>query len=418
MWGLAALFYAYGFFQRVAPSVIVDDLMRDLALSGALLGTLSAAYFYAYAGLQIPIGLLLDRFGPRIVLTVGAALATLGGVLFAQAASLEAAVAARALIGAGVGVGYISALTLAGNWFTPQRFGLVAGLTLTAGTLGAVLGQLPLALMVAAFGWRACLLVIALAGGVLTAALLAFVRDRPARAAASSATGGRRLLAPLLALAGRGEIWAYFLMCGLIGAPILAFAGLWGVPYFVHVHELTRPQASLATSAMLLAWSAGGPVFGWLAGRVERPTSVIVAAAVVALVVWAGLAAIDGLPLPVVTPAVVLAGFSGGSMIAVFALTRSRFAGEVAGTALGLVNTGVLLAGAALQTLVGWLLDLGWRGDLVEGARLYPPEAYRWGFVAFAAAASIVALVALGLATIEARRRSDPRSLIPRGHNR
>jgi MFS family permease len=85
VWGLGAAFYAYGFFQRVAPAVMVDDLMRDFALGAVLLGSLSAAYFYAYAAVQIPVGILLDRFGPRPLLLGATLLAAAGSVLFALA---------------------------------------------------------------------------------------------------------------------------------------------------------------------------------------------------------------------------------------------------------------------------------------------------------------------------------------------
>ena len=101
-WSLGALLFCYGFFQRVAPSVMIDPLMRDLAVGGAVLGNLSAFYFYAYAGLQIPVGLMVDRWGPRRLLTAGALLCGLGSLLFAQAEGLPLAYAGRLLIGAGV----------------------------------------------------------------------------------------------------------------------------------------------------------------------------------------------------------------------------------------------------------------------------------------------------------------------------
>ena len=163
VWSVAAGCYAYGFFQRVAPSVIVDDLMTAFALDATLLGTLSAAYFYTYAALQIPLGVLIDRFGPRRLLLLGAILAALGGTLFALAGGLATALLARGLIGAGVGVAYIATLKLVGAWFPLHRFGLLAGLTLAAGTLGAIGAQLPLALAVGTFGWRPVLLVVGIA---------------------------------------------------------------------------------------------------------------------------------------------------------------------------------------------------------------------------------------------------------------
>ena len=127
-WGLGAALFCYGFFQRVAPSVMIDPLMRDLAVGGAVLGNLSAFYFYAYAGLQIPVGLMVDRWGPRRLLTGGALLCGLGSLLFALAEGLPLAYAGRLLIGAGAGFGFVATLKLATAWFPPERFAQVSGL--------------------------------------------------------------------------------------------------------------------------------------------------------------------------------------------------------------------------------------------------------------------------------------------------
>ena len=204
IWAIAAGFYSYGFFHRVAPSVIVDELMRSFALDATLLGTLSAAYFYTYAALQVPLGVLLDRFGPRRILMVGALAAAGGGTLFAMADSIGMAILARALIGAGVAVGYIGTLKLVSAWFPLQRFGLLAGLTLAFGTIGAIGAQLPLALLVDAFGWRASLLGVGIFGLVLVALIWALVSDAPSTAARTSGhreqdrrTGAKRAARPL-----------------------------------------------------------------------------------------------------------------------------------------------------------------------------------------------------------------------------
>ena len=150
IWLMAALFYCYGFFQRVAPSVMVSELMRDFAVGGAVMGTLSAFYFYAYAGLQVPIGVMIDRFGPKRMLIAAGVLCAAGSVSFALAPGIGPAYVGRALIGAGAGCTWVSALKLAGNWFPAARFGMLTGMTLAFGMAGAVGGQAPLALAVEA----------------------------------------------------------------------------------------------------------------------------------------------------------------------------------------------------------------------------------------------------------------------------
>ncbi|MCW9045636.1 MAG: MFS transporter, partial [Alphaproteobacteria bacterium] len=135
-WVLAASFYCYGFFHRVAPSVMVKELMADFAVSAAILGNLSAFYFYAYAGLQLPVGMLTDKFGARRVLAIAAVLCGVGSYLFATAETLPVAYLGRLLIGAGAGFSWVGALKVIAEWFPPHRFAMVSGMTLMLGMVG------------------------------------------------------------------------------------------------------------------------------------------------------------------------------------------------------------------------------------------------------------------------------------------
>jgi MFS family permease len=357
-----------------------------------MLGGLSAAYFYAYAAVQIPVGVLLDRLGPRYLLAAAASLAALGGFVFASAATPGTALAGRALVGFGAGFGYISALKIASSWLPPARFGLVAGLTLAAGTLGAVGAQVPLAILVAGLGWRPTMLLVAAVGLGLALLMLLLVRDSPD---AVPARGGLGLLAGLRSVVARRETWLLALTTGLLGAPILAFAGLWGVPYLVQVKGLSRTEAGLVTSAVLAAWAVGGPCCGWLSDRLGRRRPVLVGGAALMGLLWLPILLRPGLPVLAQAGCLVGIGLAGGAMIVAFAAARDRFGHAHAGSALGVVNTSVLLFGAAMQTLVGRVLDLGWQGQLAAGARVYGPTAYQLAFLVFPLAAAVAGVAAL-----------------------
>ena len=179
VWGLGAALYFIGFFQRVTPAVITRELMTEFAIGAAALGNLSAFYVYSYVGMQIPTGLLVDRWGPRRVLTMGAGVAALGTAVFALSTSYAGAGVGRLLIGASVGVAFVAMLKLAAHWFAPTRFAMVSGLALLTGMLGAVGAGAPLRLAADAFGWRPVML-----GGCALTALLCLliwwlVRDDP-----------------------------------------------------------------------------------------------------------------------------------------------------------------------------------------------------------------------------------------------
>ena len=173
IWGLGAMLYLIGFYQRVAPAVITDQLMRDFAIGGAALGNLSAFYFYSYVAMQIPTGVIADHWGPRRLLTAGAAVAAIGSAVFALAPDIFWANAGRLLIGASVAVAFVSMLKLANHWFSPQHYALAAGMALLTGVSGGALAGVPLRYLVEAFGWRGVMGVTA----ALTA-LLALARRR------------------------------------------------------------------------------------------------------------------------------------------------------------------------------------------------------------------------------------------------
>ena len=154
VWGLGALLYLIGFYQRVAPAVITDRLMNDFSIGAAALGNLSAFYFYSYVAMQIPTGIIVDRWGPRRLLTVGAGVAAVGTALFAWSPDLWWASAGRLLIGASVAVAFVSMLKLATRWFAPRQFALASGLALLFGVVGGVIAGVPLRMLVEAFGWR------------------------------------------------------------------------------------------------------------------------------------------------------------------------------------------------------------------------------------------------------------------------
>jgi predicted MFS family arabinose efflux permease len=153
VWSFGALFYLLGFFHRVAPAVITNDLMGEFQISAAALGNLSAFYFYSYVAMQIPTGILADLWGPRRLLTLGALVATIGAVMFGLAPDFTWASIGRLLIGGSVAVAFVGLLKLAASWFAPNRFALVSGLALFCGVVGAVFAGTPLRMLVDIFGW-------------------------------------------------------------------------------------------------------------------------------------------------------------------------------------------------------------------------------------------------------------------------
>jgi MFS family permease len=381
-WGLGALLFSYAFFQRVAPSVMIDSLMRDLAVGGALLGNLSAFYFYAYASLQIPVGLMIDRWGPRRMLSISAAFCAVGSIVFANAETLNVAYLGRLMIGAGAAFGFVGSLKLATTWFPPQRFAQLTGMTMMAGMIGGIGGQAPLAALVEATDWRTALTGAAGAGALIAAAIWFIVRDRPAGGhdeAPASNQGATRQAGMMLGLRRvlrTPQNWLIALACAAMTAPMLSFAGLWGVAWLMQTRGLDRPEAAATTSLLLIGWAIGSPVAGWLSDRLGRRKPILQASMAIGLTALSAIIYLPGLSLPVLSALFVLSGMCFGAMAVGFAMARAANSTEVTGAAYGFVNMAVTGTGAIFQPLIGWLLDLGWQGEMLAGARVYSLEIY------------------------------------------
>jgi len=247
--GLGAVYFGYGYAIRVSPSAMLDELMRDLSVSAAVLGTLAGIYFYVYAAMQLPLGLTIDRLGPRRVLTFAALLCAAGVALFAAADGVAVAYLARGLIGAGAAAAFASGVKLTSLWLPPWRFALAVGLINLVGMVGGTLGQAPLAVAVDAIGWRSVMGWLALGGVALSAAMWATRFAGPPPLAQPVRVGGRAVLRTVLA---RRASWAAAMFLSVSVAPVHAFSTLWGAPWGVAVYGVERPAAVALASASLL----------------------------------------------------------------------------------------------------------------------------------------------------------------------
>jgi len=391
-WLTGAIFFLYAWVLRVAPSVMIEELMRDFAVGAAAIGNLSAFYFYGYAGFQIPIGMMIDRFGPRRLMTIAAIACGAGCVVSAVGMSLGAVSAGRFLIGATAAFSLVGAMAVAGQWFPPNRFAVLSGWAMLFGMSGGVLGQAPLRILVDDIGWRQTYMVLAVGGVAIALAAWLTVRDR-----ARGSGGLRQVLGGLKEVTSNRQTWIIAIAGLGTTGPLLGFAGLWGVPYLSVAHGLERTTAATITSMLFLGWGIGAPILGWLSDRigVRRPVfagGLAIALATLALLVYAP-------PLPpwALVLLCMVCGFGGSGQIVGFAAAREANPARFSGTTIGFVNGVVTAAGALYQPLLGWLLDLAWSGEMRGGVRYYDVAAFRLAFLAVLGGTAFGLLCALSM---------------------
>lgn len=393
--------FGYAFLQRVAPSVMTDDLMRAFQVQAGALGAMSAFYFYAYAGMQMPIGVLMDRFGPRRLLSGAMALCLVGSLVFALAESITPAAVGRTMIGAAVAFGYVGTMSIAATWFPPQRFSLLIGILQSVGMSGAIAGQAPLSLVVEATGWRETVIGIGIVGAVLAVLIFLVVEEIPSerKAAANGASKGafRDVLA-------RRDSWC----CAIIGftltAPMLAFAGLWAVPWLIQVHGFSPADAAGSASLIFVGWAVVGPMIGLATEKIGRRKPLIYGGFALSGTAMAAMIFTPDLSPWAIRTLFVLNGIGGCTMILTFTCVRETNRPSRAGAGLGFVNMFVVGSGALFQPLLGVILDQNWDGTMVNGAPVYDAAGYQAAFSALLVAYGIGLLATIILRETHCRQ--------------
>ena len=317
-------------------------------------------------------------------------IAAVGTSVFALASDVWWAGLGRLLIGGSVAVAFVGMLKLAGHWLPQKLYALASGMALFFGILGAVFAGVPLRLLVDGIGWRSVMLGSALLTAAVALAIWWLVRDDPSEKnyqsyALDSEHQSERKGGTLLN--GIGEVfrylntWLLFLIPGGVVGTVLTFAGLWGVPYLTSHYGLQKTDAAAICSLLLIAWAIGGPVFGWLSDHLGHRKPLYALGCVMQLASWSLVLLVPALPVWLLISLLIVAGFFAGNMIIGFAYARESVPSYLSGTISGVVNMGVMMGPMVLQPAVGWVLDLLWSGQLVDGVRHYGIEAYRSGFL-------------------------------------
>ena len=394
--------YLLVYFHRLCPAVVAVDMMRDLKTGGALTGFLGAAYFYPYAVMQLPAGLLSDSWGPRNTITLFFGVAFAGSVLLGAAPTVFLAILGRTLVGLGVAMLFVPTLKILAEWFRMREFAFMMGVLMALGGLGSLIAATPLALLSSWIGWRLSFIVV----GVFTLALAIlvwiFVRDRPrdfgwpppeeSNQSAATTIGLKDSVRRVLTCKAFWPIGIWFFFdCGFF----FSFGGLWGGPYLIQVYGLSKAHAAQILSMMAVGMIFGSPLLSYLSTNIFRARKpVLVISSIVTLGITAVLAFFTaGLNLAVLYVVCLGIGiFSSAVVVIGFTTNKELFPVQMAGTAMGIVNLFPFAGGAVFQPLLGFILE---RNATAEGT--FSVLAYQQAFMVLFAAGIIAFIASLFL---------------------
>lgn len=378
---IGMLFYFYNLFLRVSPSVMKNELMSELHINAFEFGSLAAFYYYAYVIMQLPAGILYDRFGVRLVQFFAILTAVCGLYVFIIADSFWMICCGRFMIGLGGAFAYTGVLKLASNWLAPNRFAFASGLATTFGMSAAICCDLYLSNAVHQVGYRNALMVGLIMGVSLSVIVILFLRTKPKNKQhepsihqthpflnlvqiQTPVTTTHEYLSFLKVLSGlkniliNRQMWLIGVIACLTYMPASVFLDLWGISYLKEAHALTAQQAANVTSITFGGWIIGGPIIGWISDRLKQRRLPFISAYLIALLAFIYAFYASNVTLQQLYICFFIIGITCSSHVLCFAMGKESNSLSAAGTAIAFTNCLTMLSGVIFQPLVGKLLDL------------------------------------------------------------
>ncbi len=380
---LAALFYFYEYILRIAPSVMTQQVMVTYHLNARTFGNLSAYFYYIYAPLQLVVGMLIDRYGPRRLLTAAVLICSLGSFLYASTHSLVVAEIGRLLMGLGSAFAFVGVLKLATIWLPSNRLALVSGATVAAGMLGGVLGDHILTTLVAHQGWKLTWYFIAMIGLILTLAIFLVIRDHnhpSCRVDCEPAPRFREICSGCWQLMKNKYIWLNGLIGLLLYLPVSGFAEAWQIPFLRQTARYTHSQAAMATSMVFLGWAVGAPIIGWISDTIKQRRLPITIAATAAAILLAYVIYVPHISRSLGYSLLFVFGFFSSAQAIAFPISREISPNVFTATAIALTNAIIMLSGISVW-IIGTLLESTWQGDVINGVHAYSASDYQMALI-------------------------------------
>ncbi len=391
--GVVIASFMLSFFHRFAPAGIATELATAFQTSAASLGVLAATYFYVYTVMQIPTGVLVDSYGPRLVLLLGGLVAAAGSGLFALSPNLDVAIVGRTLVGLGVSVVFVALLKLIALWFDEGRFATMVGLSMLLGNLGSMLAGAPLAAVAELLSWRGVFAGAAVLSATL--ALLSWIVIRDGRKGEGGRPAARPrfnrtvILGGLLGVLRNRATWPAVAVNFGIGGSFFAFAGLWATPYLLQVHGLDRAQAASHLSLYFGGFALGCFFIGILSDRIGQRKLPLLVGALLYCALWAVWLSALRMPVGLSYTLFALMGLATSCFSLTWACAKEVNPPQLSGMSTSVTNMGCFLAGALLQPAVGMLMEVGWDGRVVDGVRMYSVANFRLGLGLLATVAAL-----------------------------
>lgn len=425
MFCVMGVIYFFVCLHRISTTVIAHDLFLAFSADATALGLMSSSYFYLYAAVQPPVGVLSDTLGPRRVITIFTLIACVGAMIFGIAPNMTMATVGRALIGLGVGGVFVPALKIFSKWYRVREFAGVTGIFLAIGNAGNLSASLPLTYLVLLLGWRMSFLAIGAVSFLLAMLCWGVLRNKPEDKGWQAIEVGENPLSMdsegisedtrthkrLGIVFSKPSFWMVTISYFFFGGPSLTFQGLWAVPYLMDVYGYSRVQAGGLLMMIPLGFIIGAITFGHLADRVSfSRKGFLLSSLGLGLSSWAIFFLSGAKPNSFfLVPLFLMIGCCGGGSGPLYmTIMKELFPPWLMGTAVGLTNPAPFLSTAVFQAFTGFMMDMVGRSGSV-----YPLDAYYHVFIFFfiSMITAVVSIIPLSIQKMRPTKISPDSSL-------
>ncbi len=363
---------------------MIESLMATFSVGAGTIGAISAIYFYIYAPMQLPVGLLMDRFGPRKLLSLAAAVCGIGGIIFGAALNLEILAAARLLMGFGSAFAFVGLLYITSHWFPRKQLALLIGIANSTAMIGAVAGEGPVSILEHQIGWRYTMFVIGAMGILLSFFIFIVVRQAPKESINSHkkinfAEAWKNLKKILI----HPSSWLNALIAISLYTTTSAFAALWGVPFLIHNHGMSQTLAGFASSSIYIGWIVGGPLVGHLSDRFKTRRPFLKLCSLLGGLTLLPVILFMDFPPYLIFILLPLVGVFSSAELLNFSYAIDLHPEKATGSAVAFTNFVIMMGAAIFQPLVGWLLDFFWDGKYMGIIKDYSHNDYKLSMICF-----------------------------------
>lgn len=376
MWFFPLAFFGFQFILRLFPGLVMPELLEKYQISATDFGLFASLYYLGYAGMQIPMALLLDKYGPRQIIAFSAILCGLSVWMMLWFNSWPIALLSRFLIGVGSVVGFLGTSKVISQWFAKEKYARLVGLTFSFGLLGALYGGRPVSMMIDNMGWEYMLGALGVVALILGLFNYSFVRNK---AKVVNTNASSSVFSDLKQLGKYKSLFilafANFLMVGSLEG----FADVWGVPYLMTARDLTKVQAASITSFVFVGMLFGGPILAYFSEKFKAHYSVTFLSGLMMSALMIVVLMFNQL---LTTNTLMMVMFAIGILccyqVIVFAIGQDMVPSHLMSVTIALLNCINMLGGSFFHSSIGRLMDFFEAGTVVDGVTVYSTSTYTY----------------------------------------